>query len=278
MARQPSPRFLAAPASASILAILLLASCASSFPLSLETRRYVLGRDPEPLRIVQVSDFHARLYSSLDAELARRVREIGPDLILITGDTVTKKADYAVAERIISGFGDDIPKLAVRGNWDLSTDADPGGLAAILSAHGGRLLVNEYALVEIRGAKLLVYGGDDMLSGDYRPPLAAELGKRVEESGPRAVFLLCHEPAFVDSLDKDILSMEKVFAFSGHTHGGQVTFFGAAIPAVMPALSGRYVSGEYRVGSLRLFVSRGVGTSRIDLRFMARPDLMVSWL
>ena len=27
--------------------------------------------------------------------------------------------------------------------------------------------------------------------------------------------------------------------------------------------------GEYRVGQIRFFVSRGVGTSRIDLRFFA---------
>jgi uncharacterized protein len=264
-------------------AILCLSACASALPASLESRSYGLERSrgaalqekADVLRIVHISDLHARFFSSLDAELLRRVAALAPDLILITGDTVTKEADFPVAERIVAGLGEGVPKLAVRGNWDLSTEKDAGRLAALFAAHAGRLLVNEYAVVELRGVKLLVYGADDMISGGFVPPAADELIPRAASQNPAAVFLLCHEPAFVDKLDKAILAMKGIYAFSGHTHGGQVTFFGAPVPGSLPEYSGRYVSGEYRVGSLRLFVSRGVGTSRIDFRFMARPDVMI---
>lgn len=258
-----------------LLAVLLLSACASSLPASIEDRRYDIGGTPDVLRVVHISDLHARFFSSLDAELLRRVAALAPDLILITGDTVTKAADYPTAERIVAGLGEGVPKLAVRGNWDLKADKDAGRLAALFAAHSGRLLVNEYALVEIKGVKLLVYGADDMISGGFLAPAAGDLLPRAASEAPAAVFLLCHEPAFVDGLDRAILDMKGIYAFSGHTHGGQVTFFGAPVPGTLPAYSGRYVSGEYRVGSLRLFVSRGVGTSRLDFRFMARPDVMI---
>lgn len=251
----------------------ILSSCASSLPASLQTRRYDIGGSPDAVRIVHISDLHARRYGSLAAELARRVREIGPDLILITGDTVTSPSDYAVAERVIAGLGDEVPKLAVRGNWDLGVDADPARLAALMEAHGGRLLVNERCALEIKGLRILAYGVDDMLLGRFVPPRAWQLGPEAGEAEFDAVFLLCHEPAFVDVLERDILELKEIYAFSGHTHGGQVTFLGK--PLTLPEGSGRYVSGEYRVGSLRLFVSRGVGTSRLDLRIFARPDIMV---
>jgi uncharacterized protein len=269
--RGPSSRF-AVPA---LMALCLLSSCASSLQSSLQTRRYDLGGSPKVLRIVHISDLHARVYGGLFSELARRVRGLKPDLILITGDTVTRPLDYAVAERVIASFGDEVPKLAVRGNWDLSTDADPRRLAGILAAHGGLLLLNEYATVELKDVKLLVYGADDMLLGTYQAPDYGTLDSRARNESVRAIFLLCHEPVFVDSLDRAILDMREIYAFSGHTHGGQITAFGAPIPSVMPKGSGRYVAGEYRISSLRLFVSKGVGTSRVDIRFMARPDVMV---
>jgi predicted MPP superfamily phosphohydrolase len=61
---------------------------------------------------------------------------------------------------------------------------------------------------------------------------------------------------------------------SGHTHGGQVTVGGWA-PLVPPG-SGRYVRGWFRGdGAPPLYVSRGIGTSVLPIRFGATPELAV---
>jgi predicted MPP superfamily phosphohydrolase len=61
--------------------------------------------------------------------------------------------------------------------------------------------------------------------------------------------------------------------FCGHNHGGQVTFFG--LPLYLPKMHGPYLAGDYRVGAMRLFVSKGIGTSRYDFRIFARPDILI---
>jgi predicted MPP superfamily phosphohydrolase len=258
---------------------LLSASCASYDPLSLETRsfdeRLASGGTGSGIRVAHISDLHARLYGSLYAELVRRLRALDPDLLLITGDLVTSQADYRVLERLMDAIGSRAPIYAVRGNWDLSVDSDPGRLRGALGRAGGRLLVNETESILAGGRRIVIYGADDLLAGGFEPPEAARLKAAAGEAEFPLYLILCHEPAFVDRLDSDMLGLRGAFAFSGHTHGGQVTFFGLPFPRTLPELSGRYLSGEYDLGDLRLFVSRGVGTSRIDFRLFARPDIMV---
>jgi predicted MPP superfamily phosphohydrolase len=60
---------------------------------------------------------------------------------------------------------------------------------------------------------------------------------------------------------------------SGHTHGGQIAPFGLA--PFRPRGSGRYVSGWYRDAVPALYVSRGIGTSVIDARYRAVPEVPV---
>ena len=60
---------------------------------------------------------------------------------------------------------------------------------------------------------------------------------------------------------------------SGHTHGGQVAFMGWA--PLRPAGSGRFVQGFYEVPGCRLYVSRGVGTSILPIRWGAPPEIAV---
>jgi predicted MPP superfamily phosphohydrolase len=64
------------------------------------------------------------------------------------------------------------------------------------------------------------------------------------------------------------------FMFSGHTHGGQITFFG--IPIYLPPGSGGYCSGRYSKGNCVLYVSRGIGNNNsLDFRFFSDPELLV---
>jgi predicted MPP superfamily phosphohydrolase len=60
---------------------------------------------------------------------------------------------------------------------------------------------------------------------------------------------------------------------SGHTHGGQVTFFGQALWT--PPGSGTYLAGWYATAECRLYVSRGIGTSILPIRFGAPPEIAV---
>ncbi len=62
---------------------------------------------------------------------------------------------------------------------------------------------------------------------------------------------------------------------TGHTHGGQVRLpFHGAIET-MTVLGRQYAAGLYRFGKSLLYVSRGVGCSRLPIRFLCPPEVTV---
>jgi hypothetical protein len=61
---------------------------------------------------------------------------------------------------------------------------------------------------------------------------------------------------------------------SGHTHGGQVVFFKLGdINLSIAATVHKYVSGLYQNDGKSLYVSRGIGTVGLPLRFNCPPEI-----
>ena len=62
------------------------------------------------------------------------------------------------------------------------------------------------------------------------------------------------------------------FMVSGHTHGGQVRlpFVGALD---LPPGGRKYVEGLFRLGSMQLYVNRGIGTVGVPFRFQCPPEI-----
>ena len=79
--------------------------------------------------------------------------------------------------------------------------------------------------------------------------------------------LLTHNPSYV----KDIYKGAVDLAVSGHTHGGQVKlpFIGALFSNTFA--KDKLIEGEYRDGPKTIFVTRGLGTSRLPVRFLCTP-------
>ena len=131
------------------------------------------------------------------------------------------------------------------------------------------LLKNEAKPIQqIDGSGIYIIGIDDAMLG--RPDLAAAY-KQVT----RDVFtlLLSHAPDLADRAAHYPIHWQ----LSGHSHGGQVKipFFGAL---VTPPYARKYPEGLYSIGKsslLKLYVNRGLGTTRLPFRFMAKPELTV---
>jgi predicted MPP superfamily phosphohydrolase len=62
---------------------------------------------------------------------------------------------------------------------------------------------------------------------------------------------------------------------SGHTHGGQITFFGLWAPVVGSDYGQKYRTGMVDNGKTTVVVSNGVGTILPPLRFFAPPQIVV---
>jgi predicted MPP superfamily phosphohydrolase len=218
-----------------------------------------------PIRIAQVSDVHLSPWNISTGRIYSALNAIKPDVIVLTGDIVDSADDLDGA---LQAFLKNLPKaktLAILGNWEHWSGLPLDKLRAIYEAHGVKLLINEVDVLD--GVQFV--GLDD--STETVPDMAAM--NKLLPGTPTIV--LEHSPGSFDQISNTIpAQIGTVTMLSGHTHGGQVSLFGFA--PVTPPGSGNYVGGWYKNdrGS-RLYVSRGLGSSILNVRLGAQPEIAV---
>ncbi|AGE21521.1 MULTISPECIES: metallophosphoesterase [Geobacillus] len=221
------------------------------------------------VKLLQFSDLHLGHYYGLERfyRIMGRINELGPDLVVFTGDLLHEANRYphvdAVAEAL-AGVRAPLGKFCIYGNHDhggYGTDI----YRRLMERAGFRVLVNEHALVRRGHGAIAIAGSDDMMLG--RPDWS-----KMTNGIPRATYTiaLVHEPDGAIEARRFPIHVQ----LSGHSHGGQIQlpFIG---PLITPPLSERYYEGFYHVGGLLLYVNRGLGTTRVPLRFFAPPELTV---
>ncbi len=244
------------------------------------TRRRIgipgLSPSLEGRTIAHLSDLHLGFAPAGYLErCAARVRALGPDLVLLTGDYVggNREAD---AERIAEILGRLHPPLgtfAVSGNHDFGVvhrGATPGRGRVLdhLRRRGVEVIDNRVVPLGGGRAPTWLAGLGDLWAGRCR---VRETFARLPPKGPRIV--LAHNPDSIPGIAREGADL----VLSGHTHGGQVDI-PLLGPPILPVRLRKYYSGLYRVGErTRLYVSNGVGWLR-RVRFNARPEIALHTL
>ncbi len=232
--------------------------------LQLEKIAFPTSSTGGSIRLLQVSDLHLSSFNSYFARVAKQVADLQPDLIVLTGD-------YLEEERNIRGVLSFLKELkathgiyAVQGNWEYWSRLEGENLRRHFAGAGVKLLINERADLDIKGRALSIFGLDYPSSNDHLHQLQKEVDPQ------RFNLLLSHVPAFSHEQLNEHINL----VLSGHTHGGQVRL-PFLPPFYLPRYSGRFVAGFYQVSQHRipLYVSRGVGTSVLPLRFFCRPEI-----
>lgn len=220
-----------------------------------KTIEIALPRLPPALdgfRLVQLTDLHAsRLLQAPWIEaVVNKANALHPDLIVITGDLVdgtveARAADVRPLQALTAPYG----VYAIPGNHEYYVEYQRW--MAALKQLGLRLLLNEHVTLTPNGQNLVLAGITDSTAATFSQPLP-DVVKALEGVSPAdPVILLSHRPtgaAINANAGADL-------QLSGHTHGGQI--LGAHLLAQW-ANQG-FVSGEYQVGAMRLYVSNGTG-------------------
>jgi predicted MPP superfamily phosphohydrolase len=154
--------------------------------------------------------------------------------------------------------------FAVLGNHDRLFDAPR--VRAALEAAGIRVLEDTASLVSTPSGPVWIAGLTDYWTGphDVGRTLAA-----VSDS-VTPVLLLTHNPDIFPRIPSRVM-----LTLAGHTHGGQVRLPLIGSPIVPSAYGQRYVRGLVVEGDRRLFVSTGIGTSDLPVRFGVPPTIFV---
>lgn len=221
-------------------------------------------------RIVFVADVHAgpHLGRRRVSALVDAVNELDADVLILGGDYVGGRLDgaemfYPQAARLRASLG----RYAVLGNHDAWED--PGAARRGLKDAGITLLENEAVRVSRNGESIVIAGVEDLYTGH---PDAQVAGKDLKPSDFSV--LVSHNP---DVFGGQLPEMKSIWdlALSGHTHGGQVTFFGTIMPLAPEWLRKRFRSGWSYQSGVPVLVSNGVGTVTAPIRFFAEPEIHV---
>jgi predicted MPP superfamily phosphohydrolase len=237
-------------------------------PYWIETKEITIESNQIPdnfngIKIVYLSDVHAGPFYNKDRldNLVSQVNNLHPDLILLGGDYVSGEDTY------INSTFDSLNKLkAPLGVYAVLGNADP-------QYYSWMALENSATITDIgnmgnwagNSSGMIRIGG--LGAGNDRQDIDDALGNATSND---FVILLKHEPDYFTEVNKSMVDL----VLSGHTHGGQVTFFGLwAI--YLPSEGTKYRSGVFKEANSTIIVSNGIGTVELPIRFFARPQIIV---
>jgi uncharacterized protein len=229
----------------------------------------------EGTRLVLMSDWHCGpVNRPRDLRPAIRLaNQCSPDLVLLPGDFTSMSGRYfAEAAELASQLHPRIPGgvLVSWGNHDYWHGLEPG--LQMMPEAGCHILTNRSLVLTARreleehGKGLWLCGIDDLWAGT--PQLAESLA-RVAPDQPRLV--LSHNPDVAEQQHGPRVDL----MVSGHTHGGQVRIPTMGTPIIPSQYGQKYASGLVDGPGYKVYVSRGVGSSGLPVRFGVPPEVTV---
>lgn len=232
--------------------------------------------DFEGYKIVHISDLHNKMFGNSQIGILKRIRNLSPDIIVVTGDLIDRRRyDLDSAMTFISGAEKIASVYYVSGNHEAWSGKFPV-IKERLNEAG--VIILDDAAVELAkgGSSIQIIGLADpgFLTSAYSG--GSYISEVTEKLTPWSTdknfdILLCHRPELFDVYCET--NMDLVFA--GHAHGGQVRIpLIGGLVAPNQGLFPRYTSGSYSKGSTTMYVSRGLGNSLIPLRILNRPEIV----
>ncbi|PNQ72364.1 metallophosphoesterase [Hanstruepera neustonica] len=221
----------------------------------------------DKIKIIQISDLHFDQLRYFHMSIAKKINSIKPDLLFITGDSVDKTEKIKSLNEFLELIDISIKKYAITGNWEYWGNVNLTELNSVYSKNNCELLINENRTISIKNREISIIGIDDFVGGN------ADFAKAVENlKETKTNIVLSHCPEHRDVITKEKGNLNIDLVLSGHTHGGQITFLG--IVPFKPQGSGKYLKGWYKETEPKMYISKGIGTSILPIRFGARAEMV----
>jgi predicted MPP superfamily phosphohydrolase len=226
------------------------------------------GRDPRPLRIVQITDPHLGPFMSVGRlrRICERAVAARPDLVLLTGDflTMESNSDQELLGRALAPLAELRGRcFACLGNHDHEA---PAHVRVGLRSAGVTLLVDEMSRVETDAGSVEILGFD--FRWRDRKAHIEEVSARHPRSGALRIGLL-HDPGAFRHVPEGTADL----VLSGHTHGGQLGLLWLGLPhTIVSALTEVPDHGLWSRGRDQLYVHRGTGHYGFPLRLGVPPE------
>jgi len=260
----------------------LAGACAVLAAWGLYEAQWVEGREleigvpglPAPLdgmTILHLSDFHAGT-PSLNLRAMRKAVRMGvewqPDLVALTGDVLSHGRAGGAVVAALEELDPPLGIFVSLGNHDVGDTHDPFSRGVVIDDWGRApvtLLRDSAAVVEWRGCEIELAGVDPRLFAERRNRPPEQLFTRPDAFR----ILLSHFPDVPSSMPRGTAAL----SLCGHLHGGQICLPGPRGKLRLSHRAYRFDEGVYEEPGQTVVVSRGLGTTLVPFRLMARPEV-----
>ncbi len=241
------------------------------------------------LRVVLLADPHLvapHMPISRWQNIIKTANALQPDLHLLLGDYVTAhpfrtaKVPVAQCAEAAKSLNSPLGTYAICGNHDwwedpIAQKLGHGPTAAQTAFENAGITVLENKAVQLKKGDFPLWLSGTASTVAIRKPnwefeSRADLPATLAQiSDDTPIIHMAHEPdLFTEIPDRVSLTV------SGHTHGGQIRFFGYA-PVIPSKYGNRFARGHIVESGKHLVVSAGLGCSVIPIRFGSPPEIVV---
>ena len=271
-----------------LIVILALFSC---MVMVIDCNRFVIReyhcenkRLKKPLKIVQLSDLHNKSFGKGNSRLIRAIKELNPDLIIVSGDMYTSLLgkETVTAQKLMEELAKSYPIYYANGNHEQKTKEETEEFGSLyedyrkkLSGMGIHFLSNEH--VYLKDYNISLYGLE--IHRHYYRKFRKQILKadQVREylgvPDPSSFhMMIAHNPDFFEAY----AAWGADLVFAGHVHGGlmRLPILGGVIAPSMK-LFPKYDGGEFHEGNATMILSRGLGTHTLPIRIFNPGELVV---
>lgn len=224
------------------------------------------------LKVAVLSDIHVDNWFVNERKvrtIVERTNQLQPELIVILGDymsgkgMVKRQVEPRVFAPILKELRAPLGIYSVLGNHDWWYDGER--VRQELEQNGIKVLENETAQINARNRSLWLVGLSDLWTRSQR---INETVEKVPQGEP--IIALAHNPDIFPRLP-----MHVPLLLAGHTHGGQVRFPFIGTVVQSSDLGDRYSRGHVIENNHHLFVTSGIGTSILPVRFGVTPEIVL---
>ena len=245
--------------------------------MGLVTKEYTIYDKDIPkgfdgLKIVHFSDLHYNRAITISKvkSIIKEINLIKPDIVVFTGDLIDKdvtltNSDYQELTTILSSIDTKYGSYAILGNHDYENSEK---IIEIYNNSNFKYLDNDYDIIYNHNNEKIFIGGIGTVTYQ-QDDIDKTMSYLKDNNDLDYKIILVHEP---DISDKIVSDYTVNLILAGHSHNGQIRLpiIGALYT---PPHSKKYYDNYYNIDGTNLYISSGIGVSKINYRLFNTPSI-----
>lgn len=269
-----------------IVIIIILSSIIDSIFVKISNFKIESSKIPKSFdgyKILQISDLHSKEFGEKNKRLIKKIENVNPDIIVMTGDMINMTDDnYDVFYNLANELAKKYKIYYVVGNHEQNLKEEKlKKITDYLQSINITVLDNQKIEINKNNEKINIYGLWYNLkyykdvNNKYTKDIyfgQDQIKQILGEKEDGYTILLTHNPIYFDTY----ATWGADLTLAGHIHGGMIRLpFIGGLLSPERELFPKYDSGLYNLDDSKMIVNRGLGNGEVPIRIFNIPEISV---